>query len=372
VSTHIQSWVGLLKQALREWGNDNGPRLSAALAFYALFSLAPLSVILVTVAGSIYGAEGGREALIMPVRRLVGYAGATALEGILSQTALDPASSRLATALSVVTVIVGTTRLFQHLKGSLNYIWDVASFQGSSVRGIVWRQFLLFLVVMGIGFLLLASLGVSAGLASLSLLINGYVPASAPLWWIVNAISSFAIITLLVAVIYRVLPDVEIAWHDVWAGAIFTSALFVVGQYILAAYLTRVSIGSAYGAAGSVIILLIWVYFSAQVFLFGAEFTQAYANAAGRAILPDERAVRLIRQTFTEHQHTIDKIEDEWEARLEQIRVEAEALKARAAAGGVDAPPPSHLSRLARVGAPLATFAIGLVLGVLGIKTRRP
>lgn len=364
----------LLRTTLREFNRDGGARLAAALAYYALFSLTPLLVLGALVAERFVGG-GAAGAAISNLRGVIGDSAADALTGLLTLQA-DPTAKRdfgvLAAVLSAAAVIFGTIRLFSHMKAALNYIWNVAPSPDGrrSVRGIVWRQFLVFAVVLGLGALMMGSLVVNAGLAALQGVAAHLLPDGLPVWRVLNLVVSFGLITLLVAVIYRTLPDVQIAWRDVWAGAIFTAGLFVPGQYLISLYVTRAGVGSAYGAAGSIIILLVWIYFAAQIFLLGAEFACVYASSYGRSILPDEHAVQMIRQTMVEHRQAITRIEQDFEERLREIRAEADAMLARSDAAA--APPPTRRapkwSRIAMFAAPAISLFTGVVLGMIGTR----
>jgi membrane protein len=364
---NAQSLIKVTRHAASEFSADGGARLAAALSFYALFSLGPLVVLATILVQRFFGDTNLGAVLIEPVERIVGHTGAEAIRGLLtlqSSTAAEREIGLVAAVLSIGAVIFGTTRLFSQVKATLNYIWDVEPSVSRSVRGIVWQQFLLFALVLGGGGVLIGSLLLNAAVVQ----VNHYLlPDNLLVWRVVNFAISFALIALLVGIVYRVLPDVEISWHDVRAGALFTAALFVPGQYLIGLYLTRLGVGSAYGAAGALIILLLWVYFAAQIFILGAEFTYIFAKHYGREIMPDERAVRILRQTLTEHHAAINEIESGFEQRLKEIRAEADALKA-------EQMPPSEKQRLIQraltVGAPVVSLITGIALGVLGTQSK--
>lgn len=368
---NIQTIWKMVRTTMREFNDDGGARLAAALAYYALFSLTPLVVLGALLAERFLGG-GAAGAAINNLRGVIGEGGAAALNGLLALQA-DPAVKRdfgvLAAVLSAAAVIFGSIRLFSHMKATLNYIWHVApSPDGKrSVRGIVWRQFLVFAVVLGLGALLMASLVLNAGLVALQSVAGQLFPPGLPIWRILNLLVSFGLITLLVAVIYHTLPDVQIAWRDVWAGAMFTAGLFVPGQFLISLYVTRAGVGSAYGAAGSIIILLVWIYFAAQIFLLGAEFTCVYAGSKGREIMPDEHAVQMIRQTMVEHRQAMTKIEQDFQVRLQEIRAEADAIRARAASPTPALPRP-RWSRIAVFAAPAISLITGVLLGMIGTR----
>jgi membrane protein len=216
--------------------------------------------------------------------------------------------------------------------------------------------------------LFVGSLLANAGVVAISNRLRGIIPDTLPLWSMLNFAVAFAVITLLTGIIYHVLPDVTIHWRDVWAGAAFVAALFVPGQYLIGVYFARAGIGSAYGAAGSIIILLVWIYLSMQIFLLGAEFSQVFARSHGRAILPDEHAVQLLRQTLAEHQAELDEIEREFDQQLEVLKLEAQTMTERAESGKPSLPPRPLAGRIATIAAPIVSLITGVVLGIIGAK----
>jgi membrane protein len=266
----------LLKTSASEWVADEAPRLGAALAYYTMLSIAPLLVVVVAVAGLVYGEAAARGELAQQLEGLVGPQGAEVLQTMLAN-ASHPAGGLIATAIGLVVLLLGASGVFIELQGSLNRIWGVQSKTAGGVWGFIRTRLLSFLMVLAIGFLLLASLALSAALSAVSRYFaeEGGSPI---LWQVVNQAVSFAVITLLFALIFKLLPDAEIAWKDVWVGAALTAVLFTVGKYLIGLYLGNSSVGSAYGAAGSLAVFLVWVYYSAQILFFGAEFTQVYAN----------------------------------------------------------------------------------------------
>lgn len=360
-----QIWISLLKQTYRAWRDDGGVRIAAALAFYALFSLAPLAVIGVALAGRYLDARSVGASIPPLIRAIIGAPGMQAIEGIVLEARFNPDAGAIAIVLSIGLVLFGTLRLFQHLKGALNFIWRVSSYRPSSVRGIVWQQFLMFVIILLMGLVLVVLLIATAAITALGRYVTHALPVISPIWYGVNLLVSFGIVTVLIAVIYQVLPDVRIAWREVWIGSAFTAGLFVAGQYLIGLYLSRVGIGSLFGAAGSIIVLLVWVYLSAQIFLLGAEFTQVYARHAGRPILPGERAIALVRHTLVEHQRELDKVEREFEEELTRIREEGQAIRT-----GKPSPKPHWVGPVINVGGYIATFVTGIVLGILGVKRR--
>lgn len=282
----------LLKKTFTEWQEDKASRLAAALAYYTAFSLAPLIVIVLGVAGFIFSQDLVGDYMIEQVQAMVGESGAEVVRNII-ENASRPSASLVAALIGVGTLIFGATGVFAQLQDSLNTVWDVAPRPDKGVMKIVETRFTSLTMVLGIGFLLLVSLVVSTALSAITDTLLGPLAEYKVTGQIINFIISFSVITLLFAMIFKVLPDVEIQWGDVWVGAAATALLFGIGKFLLGFYLGNKSFGSTYGAAGSILIILLWVYYSAQIFLFGAEFTQVYARRYGSKIVPDEDAIRL-------------------------------------------------------------------------------
>ena len=282
----------VLRQAASEWNADKAPRLGAALAFYTVFSIAPLLVIAIAVAGFVFGKEAVEGQLYQQLRDIVGTEGATALQAMIAG-AHQPTTGIWATVLGVIMLLVGAAGLFGQLQDALNTIWDVEPKPGRGIWGFVRDRFLSFTMVLGCAFLLLVSLMVSAILSALNGLF-GEAHAGSMSQTIDFGIS-FAVITGLFAMIYKFLPDVKIAWKEVWFGAGVTALLFTIGKWALGLYLGYSSISSAYGAFGSLAVLLIWLYYSSQIFLFGAELTKAYADKFGGKVVPSDNAVSLTK-----------------------------------------------------------------------------
>jgi membrane protein len=274
-----------------EWLEDKAPRLGAAMAFYAILSLSPFLVIAVAIAGLIYGG-GAVGAIQAQFQGLVGPEAGRAIAEIIASES-DPADSWAASLVGIAMLLIGASGVFGQLQDALNTIWEVEPRPGRGVPAIVRERFLSFTMVLGTGFLLLVSLVLSAALAAAGAFFGAHVPGGAALWQAVNALASFAVVTGLFALIFRVVPDAEIAWRDVWIGAAVTALLFVAGKFAIGLYLGRSSIGSAYGAAGTLLVLLVWVYYSTQILFLGAEFTQVYANRYGSRIQPARGAVRV-------------------------------------------------------------------------------
>ena len=282
----------VLKRAFSGWWNDNVPHLGAALSYYTLFSMAPILVVAMAIAGLVFGAEAVRGEIVGQIDGLVGHEGAVALQAML-EGAAKPSSSLPATIIGVITFFLGATGAFLELQTALNAIWRVKpKASGSFLRALIIDRLTSFGLVVGVGFLMLTSLLVSAGLAALHTYMGETFPGSAALWEGVNVIISLAVISILFAMVYKLLPDVELAWSDVWVGGLVTAGFFTVGKFLIGLYLGTSTLASSYGAAGSVIVLLVWVYYSAQVVLLGAEFTREYVKEFGRRPPPSEFATK--------------------------------------------------------------------------------
>jgi membrane protein len=268
-------WV--MKRALAGWWNDNVPRLGASLAYYTLFALSPVLLVATSIAGLVFGPEAVRGEIVGQIQGLVGRQGAEAVQAML-EGAARPSASIPATIVGFVTLFLGATGAFLELQTALNAIWRVKPRPGASVRDFLTQRLISFGLVVGVGFLLLVSLLVSAALAALSRYLGNIFPALTAVWEAANVLVSLFVITLLFAMVYKILPDVRLRWRDVWVGALVTAGFFSVGKQLIGLYLGTSSVASSYGAAGSVVVLLVWVYYSAQVVLLGAEFTRFYVE----------------------------------------------------------------------------------------------
>ena len=271
----------IAKRAALAWWYDNVSRLGASLSYYTLFSLAPMLVIAIAIAGFVFGAEAARGEIVSQIQGLVGREGARAVQAML-QGAAKRSSGIVATIVGLVTLVVGATGVFLELQTALNGIWRVKPKPSAGIMDVLRQRLISFGLVVGVGFLLLVSLLVSAALAALGKFLGSYMPGYAVLGQALNVLLSLAVITLLFAMIYKVLPDVELAWRDVWVGGLVTAGLFSIGKLVIGLYLGTSSTTSTYGAAASVIVLLLWVYYSSQIVLLGAEFTRAYVDRCGR------------------------------------------------------------------------------------------
>jgi membrane protein len=284
--------LNFVQEVIAEWSDDRASRLAAALAYYTIFSLAPLLIIAIAVAGFFFGEAAAREAVVTQLESLIGQQGAEAVQQMLAN-ANRPGAGTVALIIGVATLLLGASGVFAQLKGALNTIWDVKPAPGQGIWKTVSDRLLSFGMVLGIAFLLLVSLLVSTVLSTLSGQFEQLLPGADFLWQLLDFAISLGVIALLFAIIYKVLPDVTIAWKDVWVGAGVTALLFTIGKFLIGLYLGRSSVGSTYGAAGSLVVLLVWVYYSAQIVFIGAEFTQVYARRYGSRIRPEGDAVAL-------------------------------------------------------------------------------
>ena len=280
----------LFKQTFASWSSDRVPRHGAALAYYTVLSLVPLLVVIIGMIGLIFGQEAAQGYIVEQIAALVGPQSAAAIKDMI-QRANQPTTGIVATVVATATLLLGASGVFGQLQDSLNSIWGVQPKEGRGIWGLLKDRFMSFAALLGTGFLLLVSLVLSAGLAAFGKWFGGWLPAPEIVLQVLEFLISFAVITGLFAMIFKTLPDAQVAWRDVWVGAALTAMLFTVGKFAIGLYLGKSDVGSAYGAAGSLVILLVWVYYSAQILLFGAEFTQVYANAVGSRIVPSKDAV---------------------------------------------------------------------------------
>lgn len=283
----------LLKETGQEWSEDKVPRLGAALAYYTVFSIAPLLIIAIAVAGLVFGTEAAQGSVQAQLTSFLGKDAAEAIGGMIAN-ARKPSSGIIATILGLVTLLFGASGVFGQLKDAMNTIWGVEAKPGRGIMGIISDRFLSFTMVLGIGFMLLVSLMLSTGLDAAKGRVFG--DDLGFLFQILNFVVSFGVITLLFALMYKILPDAEIQWRDVWIGAAVTALLFTIGKFLISFYISKSAPGSTYGAAGSLILILLWIYYSAQILFFGAEFTQVYANKYGSHVVPADDAVAVTEE----------------------------------------------------------------------------
>lgn len=273
----------LFKNTWTEFSDDHAQRLGAALAYYTIFSIAPLLLIAISVAGLVFGREAVQGAVQQQVAGVLGPGAAKAIDTMIAYAA-RPKSSTIATIVGIVTLLVGAAGVFGQLQDALDTIWEVKPPKSGGIWATVKDRFLSMAMVFGIGFLLLVSLLLDAAISATGSYIGRRIPGGEAILQAIQLVISFGIITVLFALMFRYLPHTRVEWRDVWFGALFTSFLFVIGKFGMGLYLGKASVGSAYGAAGSLVIILIWVYWSAQILFFGAEFTQVYARTHGSRI----------------------------------------------------------------------------------------
>jgi membrane protein len=280
--------------ALRAWWDDDAIRLGASLAYYTLFALAPILVVATAVAGMAFGAEAVRGEIVGQLDDLVGPEGARAVQSLL-EGASHRRAGVLATVLGSITFVVAATGAFLELQAALNTIWRVTPNPQANLRRFVVDRVRSFSLVLAIGFLLMVSLAVTAALAALHAWLARRSPSIPIAWSGANVLVSLVVTTALFALLYRFLPDVRLRWRDVTTGAFVTAVLFTIGQQLIGLYLGQSSVASAYGAAGSVMVLLLWVYYSCQILLLGAEFTRVYAQRRGAKAHAESYATKAPR-----------------------------------------------------------------------------
>jgi len=270
-------WL-VVKRTVSEWIDDDVPTHAASLAYYTIFSIAPTLIIAVALAGLIFGDEAARGEIHNQIEGLVGESGAKVIEEMMV-SASKTSSGTIASIIGIVILIFGATGVFAALQTALNHIWGVKPKPTNGVIAFLRTRLLSFGMVLGVGFLLLTSLVFSAGISAVGNLFHA--GAFEQVWQTTNFLVSFGVVTVLFAMIYKLLPDIRIAWRDVWLGAAVTAVLFNIGKFLIGLYIGKSSLASSYGAAGSFAVLLVWVYYSAMVLFIGAEFTQVYATTFG-------------------------------------------------------------------------------------------
>lgn len=327
--------VQLLRDTFNEWNADKAPRLAAALAYYTAFSIAPLLLVVIAVAGLFFNREAVQGQIDNQIQGLVGTQTADTIQEIVA-SANRPSAGIFATIVGTVTLVLGAAGVFGQVQDALNTIWGVAPKPTEGIRGMLRSRVLSFAMILIIGFLLLVSLVLTTVLASLNGFMARYLPVSEGVLQLINQVISFGVITLLFALIYKFLPDAKIGWRDVWVGAAVTALLFTIGKFVLGLYLGNSGVASSYGAAGAFIVLLLWIYYSAQILLFGAEFTQVYAKRYGSNIQPSSHAI-LVNPNKASAQNATAAQKAQAEAHHEE-QPDQLARKAVAAASSKSAP----------------------------------
>ena len=292
------------KKAVLAWVDDLAPSMGAAISYYTIFSLAPLLVIVIAIAGAIFGREAVQGEIVVQLQGLIGRDGALAVQGLI-KSASEPSKGIAAGLLSIVVLIVGATTVFAELQSALDRIWHVPErAKPTGLWAILRARVLSFGLILGLAFLLMVSLSVSSAIAAFGTWTSGMVPGWGRLLQVFNILLSIGISTVLFAMIYKFMPTVKIVWRDVWIGALVTSVLFEVGKAGIALYIGKSGVNESFAAAGSLVVLLAWVYYAAQIFLLGAEFTKVYANehgsVAGVKAAAATEAVAKVKQTGTD------------------------------------------------------------------------
>jgi membrane protein len=345
------------------------------LAYYAVFSLPPLLVLLIGIAGLVFGQEAVEASVMAQVGGIVGEEGGTAVGDMIQRARTTPSTGIVATVLGLATLLFGASGVFGQLHDALNTIWEVQPKPGRGIFGVIRDRFISFTMILGVGFLLMVSLVVSAALAALGDVLGGLLPGPEFLLQIINLIVALAVITVLFALIFKVLPDAEIAWGDVWIGAFVTAVLFTIGKFALGLYLGKSDVGSAFGAAGSLIIILVWIYYSSQILFLGAEFTQVYANTYGSRVVPAEHAVPVTEEARAQQgmpsQETLDAAaagQPPAATRSPQggppVHLAPATARATATPGATTRSPAERQSKLISYGVAAGVGWIALVVGV--------
>lgn len=289
---NIKDFFSIAVETFKQFNEDKAPRLAAALAYFTIFSIAPLLIIVIAIAGAVFGREAAQGQVMDQVQGMVGETGGQVIEDML-QNANQNDGGTFATIVSVVTLVLGASGVFLQLQDALNTIWGVMPNPRAGIMHMIKSRILSFSLVVGVGFLLLVSLVISAALAAFDQFLNNAFPGGGVILQLINLGISIVVITLMFAVIFKYLPDVEISWNDVWIGALTTAILFNIGKFAIGLYIGNSSVASVYGAAGSLVVLLIWIYYSSLILFFGAEFTQVYARRYGSNIRPADNAIPL-------------------------------------------------------------------------------
>jgi membrane protein len=285
---NIKAGIGLLEDTFKKWKAHNAPRMGASVAFYSLLSFAPLLILIAAIIALVFTKETAHKGLADQARQMMGNRGADIVDSLLAN-AQKPSSGILASVIAFLTLLFGASGVFIELRAALNTIWDAKPQTDAGWKGMLKDRLFSFGMVLSIGFLLLVSLILSTALAFIGKFFEQVVPVPPAVLEAVNFVVSFAVISVLFALMFKFVPAAHIAWRDVLIGAIGTALLFTIGKFLLGLYLGKASVGSAYGAAGSLVAFIVWVYYSAQIFFFGAEFTRVYSDAHSHPNQPTRR-----------------------------------------------------------------------------------
>jgi membrane protein len=279
-----------LKATISEWIEAEPFQLAAALSYYTLFSLAPLLLIAIGVAGFVFGREAAQNQIVETLQGMIGQESAQTVQEMIQTSSEKPKTGMISTIIGFIALLFGAGGVVGQLQTSLNRIWEVAPKPGQGIWGFIRQRFFSFAMVLAIGFLLLVSLVITALLSSFTAMLSSFLGDATFVAHAIDILVSFGFVTLLFALIYKYVPDIEIQWRDVWVGAALTSILFTVGKYLIGLYIGTSGVSSSFGAAGSLITILVWVYYSSLIFFLGAEFTRVYAMEYGSGVAPAENA----------------------------------------------------------------------------------
>ncbi|MHB0856750.1 MAG: YihY/virulence factor BrkB family protein [Anaerolineae bacterium] len=281
--------VFLVKRTFKKWGEDKAARLAAAMAYYTVFSLAPLLVIIIGVAGLVFGEAAAQGQIVGPISDVVGPDAANLIQDMIASTG-ESGGGVIATVIGTATLLLGASGVFGQLQGALNTVWDAPDTPKRGILGTVLNYLLRIVMVLFIGLLLIALLAAGAAISAVQRFASDLLPLSPLIWQLVSLLVTFGLLTLVFALIFKFVPNVTLRWSDVWVGALVTAFLFAIGQLALSIYLGRTGATSAFGAAGALVVLLLWIYYSSQILFLGAEFTQVYARHVGSASGVSERS----------------------------------------------------------------------------------
>jgi membrane protein len=282
-----------LKTTINEWVEAEPFQLAAALSYYTLFSLAPLLLIAIGVAGFVFGREAAQNQIVETLQGMIGQDSATAVQEMIQASNEKPKTGMISTIIGFVALLFGAGGVVGQLQTSLNKMWEVTPKPGQGIWGFLRQRFFSFAMVLAIGFLLLVSLVVTAVLSSFTGMLSSLLGDATLIAHAIDILVSFGFVTLLFALIYKYVPDVEIEWRDVWVGAALTAILFTIGKYLIGLYIGTSGVSSTFGAAGSLITILVWVYYSSLIFFLGAEFTRVFATQYGSGVAPAEHAQQV-------------------------------------------------------------------------------
>ena len=317
----------ILKQSGKNFMRDKVPKLSASLAYYTIFSFGPMMIVIIYLAGLFWGKQAIEGAVLDQISGLVGQQAAEQIQQIIRNAAISTKNS-LAAVIGFVALFISATTVFSEIQDTINMIWKLKATRGKGWVKILMTRLLSFALIVTLGFLLLVSLFINILIEALMGRLQDLFPAgSVILLYVTNLIITFVVISILFGAIFKVLPDAVIKWRDVTAGAIFTAALFMIGKFLISFYLGKSDVGSTYGTAGSLVVLLLWVYYSSIILYFGAEFTKAYATKYGSEITPNEYAVTVQTVQVESRKRSVQQNESEIEATELELQKTKDGMK---------------------------------------------